>query len=240
MERRKSMGGGGEASGGRGRDGRDGERGAILVVVLLIMVVLLGLGVMGMWLAGGNLQVAGSMSQRQQALYVAEAGLERAAAHLNNAAAINIGALLVGSNPAYDNVPTGLDAAGKPNGVGALLVDGGDLLRNVSFPPASFARGAGTAEAPVAGTMGTYTVWIRNDTAEARQGLLTSDSNRTVVVRSQGLAADGRTSVVLEAVMTAAGASSPGGAAPIALCYSGKDGCDENSSSPPVQAERSK
>ena len=83
--------------------------------------------------------------------------------------------------------------------------------------------------------MGTYTVWIRNDTGELRQGKITQDDNNTVVVRSRGIAPDGRTQVVLEVTMGAG--ATPGckgcpvgaAAAPV-LCNSGKNACDENSS----------
>jgi hypothetical protein len=216
---------------------RDGERGAVLLVVLLVMLTLLGLGVMTLWLTSSNLQVGSAVNQRTQALYVAEAGLERARAVLNAPTAPVLNTLLAGATPGYDDVPTGLDAAGYPNGVGAILRDGATSLRNVAFPPASFGRTAGTADSPTATTMGTYTVWIRNDLAELRQGAAfyaADGGNNAVVVRARGVAADGRTNVVLEATMVPTGAATATpGTVSAGLgndCVSGKNACDDNSS----------
>jgi hypothetical protein len=82
--------------------------------------------------------------------------------------------------------------------------------------------------------MGRYSVWIRNDTAECRQGLYTDDRNATVLVRSRGVAADNRTAVVLEVVLGATPAvpGTPGlaGPDPPVLCVSGKNACDDNNS----------
>jgi Tfp pilus assembly protein PilX len=220
---------------GRRRRGGRGERGAVLLVVLLVMLTLLGLGVMTLWLTSANLQVGSTVNQRTQALYVAEAGLERARAVLNAPTAPVLNTLLLGATPGYDDVPTGLDANGYPNGVGAILRDGATSLRNIAFPPASFARSSGTADNPIGATMGTYTVWIRNDLAELRQNFYAADGgNNTVTIRARGVAADGRTNVVLEATMVPSGAAIPTpGTATAGLgndCVSGKNACDDNSS----------
>ena len=208
----------------------------MLIVVLMVMLTLLGVGVMTLWLTQANLQVGGTVNLRTQALYDAEAGLERAAAVLNNQAAPNLDALLAGSNPALDDVPTALDAKGMPNGVGAIFMDGATPLRNIDFPPASFGRTGGTAEQPVAQTMGRYTVWIRNDLAELRASppKYTVDDNDTITLRSRGVASDGRTNVVLEVTMIPSGllGGAPGasGAAAPPECIAGKNSCDDNSS----------
>ncbi len=214
---------------------RDRERGAALLVVMMVMLGLLGMGVTALWLTSGNLQVAGNLNLRTQALYAAEAGVERARALFNAPMAPNLDAMLVGYNPALDDRPTALDPnTGEPNGVGALLVENGVALRDVPFPPASFGRGAGTTEAPVAERMGTYTVWIRNDTAECRQGRFLDDSNGAVIIRSQGVANDGRTNVVLEVTFSPVVLFSKTpprlGRLPPVLCASGKNACDDNSS----------
>jgi hypothetical protein len=172
------------------------------------------------------------MNQRAQALYVAEAGLERARAVLNvPPPAPALPALLAGSNPTYDDVPQKLDDRGQPLGVGAILNDGATPLRAISFPPASFERSTGTADNPTVAVMGTYTVWIRNDLGELRQGKWTTDDNNTVVVRSQGVANDGRTTVVLEVTMLPS-SQAPNPPAPTVAsgCFSGKNACDDNSS----------
>jgi len=180
---------------------RDPERGALLVVVMMLMLSLMGLGLTGLWLTSGNLQVSANINQRLAALYVAEAGIERTRTLLNGGA--DVAALLRGTTPAVDDVPTGLDAAALPNGAGAIMMDGPIRMMGVPWPPASFGRTGGSLTAPVASTMGTYTVWVRNDTADCRNGLYTVDSNGTVLVRSQGLAPDGLTQVVLEVALGA-------------------------------------
>jgi hypothetical protein len=211
---------------------RQRESGSVLLVVMLLVLGLLGLGVTALWLTSGNLQVQANTNLRAQALVVAEAGVERARAALN--AGVDVNAMLAGKTPGQDDIPTGLDAAGKPNGVGALFVDGAVTLANVAFPPASFGRTSGTAIAPIASTMGQYTVWIRNDTAECRAGKYTADGNGTVLVRSRGVAADNLTAVVVEVALGATpavpGAPGVSPGIPPVLCAAGKNGCDDNSS----------
>ncbi len=132
---------------------------------------------------------------------------------LNSLPAPNITTLLTGSGDAADDVPSTLDASGNPVGVGAILLDGTIVLKAVAFPPTSFKRDTGTATAPVSATMGTYTVWIRNDTAECRQGNYLNDANGSVRIRSRGLAPDNLTTVVLEVAM--GGAPGSGGTSTI-------------------------
>jgi hypothetical protein len=186
----------------RRRGQRRREGGAVLLIVLLIMMTLLCLGVTSVWLTGGNLQMSASMNLRSQALYCAQAGIERARAYLNtapiNATSPFLTTILGGTGRAGDNIPTGLDANGQPNGVGAVMVDDTGALENVSYPPASFARTGISGGMPTATQMGTYTVWVRNDLAEMRQGAYLVDSNSSVVVRSQCLAPDGRTNATVE------------------------------------------
>ncbi len=213
-------------SGGNGR--RSGDRGAVMVTVLLVMLGLLALGMTGLWLTSSNLQISGHTNMRNQALYVAEAGIEAVRADLNGPTGRVIDDLLKGGKSTYDNVPTGVNSDGSPNGVGAVyFYSNGTVLQNVDFPPANFNRGAGsTLTAPISAKMGQYTVWIRNDTGELRQGRATTDLNGgTVVVRSRGRAIDG-IEVVLEATLSPSG-SGGGGAR---LCYAGKNACDDNSS----------
>jgi hypothetical protein len=199
---------------------------------MMLILGLLGLGITGLWLTSGNLQVQANTNLRAQALVMAEAGVERARAALN--AGVDVNAMLAGRTAGQDDVPTGVDAAGKPNGAGAIFVDGAVTLSNVAFPPASFGRTAGTATAPIASTMGTYTVWIRNDTAEIRQGKLTQDSNGTVMIRSRGVAPDKRTAAVVEVALGATpavpGTAGVSSGTPTVLCVSGKNACDDNSS----------
>jgi hypothetical protein len=181
-----------------------------------------------LWLTSGNLQIGAHTNLRNQALYVAEAGIEAVRADLDGSGRIVDDLLKGGRASGYDNVPTAVDSTGQPNGIGGVyFYQDGTVLRDVAFPPAGFKRGAGSsASAPASTTMGSYTVWIRNDTGEIRQGRPISDGNRVVVVRSRGVAADGRIEVVLEATLSATG----GGGGTARVCYAGKNACDDNSS----------
>ena len=60
------------------------DKGAVLVVVLVVMVALLGLGMTGLFLTSGSIQMSTNINQRNQALVVAEAGIERARQVLNS------------------------------------------------------------------------------------------------------------------------------------------------------------
>ena len=224
---------------------RRADGGAILVAVMLIMIVLLGLGMSGLFLTRSNVQMLTNTNLRNQALYVAEAGLERARDILNGPIAPDLSALLGGighvANPS-DEIPSMLDPVyGLPVGRGAILTDtaGVPLLR-VNYPT-SVAHGEAVPGNPrvIANSlMGIYTVYIRNDIAECRMGKFTLDGpaaggNEIVVLRSEGIASDGRTTVVLEMTMggtgTSGAAQGAGGIAAV-LCNSGKNACDDNNS----------
>jgi hypothetical protein len=225
--------------------GAGGDRGAILVAVMLIMVVLLGLGMSGLFLTKSNVQILTNTNLRNQALYVAEAGLERARDILNGPVAPDLTALLGGlghmANPA-DEIPSQIDSVyGLPVGRGAILTDtAGVPLARVNYPTSvAHAEAVPGNQAGLSNPlMGIYTVYIRNDTAECRMGKFTQDGvavggNQIVVIRSEGTANDGRTTVVLEMTMGVApnggGAAGAGGVAAV-LCNSGKNACDDNNS----------
>ncbi len=218
---------------------RRGDEGALLVVVMLILLSLLGLGMAGVFLTGGNLQMATNANIRNQALYVAEAGLERARDVLTGPVAPDLGALLSGLDPDYefDEIPDGLDSLGRPNRRGAILRDtAGVPLYQVPYPTSVVRSEAIPSDNPNGvpnALMGTYTIYIRNDTAECRLRRFTEDGNQVVVIRSEGLAFDGRTRVVLEATMapnTDPTRQPPPLVTPKTLCNSGKNACDDNSS----------
>jgi hypothetical protein len=215
------------------------ERGAILVVVMLIMVVLLGLGMTGLFLTKSNMQMLTNTNLRNHALYVAEAGLERARDILNGPVAPDLAALLGGAghlpNPA-DEIPTQVDDVhGLPLGRGAILTDSsGAPLFRINYPTSIFHGEPvpGNPDGVSAGLMGAYTVYIRNDTPECRVNKFTTDTNEVVVIRSEGMAIDGRTTVALEMTMgagTGGGAAGAGGIAAV-LCNAGKNACDDNNS----------
>jgi hypothetical protein len=211
---------------------------------MLLMIVLLGLGMSGLFLARSNVQMLTNTNLRNQALYVAEAGLERARDILNGPVAPDLTALLGGTghvhNPA-DEIPSTLDSVyGQPVGRGAILTDtSGAPLYKVNYPTSVF-HGEPVPGNPgglSAALMGAYTVYIRNDTAECRKGKFTVDGsaaggNQVVVIRAEGTALDGRTTVALEMTMGAGGGGSTQGAGGIAavLCNAGKNACDDNNS----------
>jgi hypothetical protein len=212
----------------------------VLVAVMLVMIALLGLGMSGLFLTKSSVQMLTNTNLRNQALYVAEAGLERARDILNGPIAPDLTAALGGAghvaNPA-DEIPNALDLVhGLPIGRGAILTDtaGVPLLR-VNYPT-SVSHAEAVPGNPLGlqnPLMGAYTVYIRNDTAECRMGAFTVDSNQVVVIRSEGTAVDGRTNVVLEMTMGGgggSGATQGAGGISSVLCNSGKNSCDDNNS----------
>ena len=202
------------------------------------------MGMTGLFLAKSSVQVLTNTHLRNQALYVAEGGLERARDILNGPVAPDLTAMLGGAghlaNPA-DEIPSTLDPVrGLPVGRGAILTDtSGAALFRINYPTTIFHGEAvpGNPDGVSAALMGSYTVYIRNDTAECRRGKYVVDGqaaggNQVVVIRAEGTALDGRTTVALEMTMGAGGAGTTQGAGGIAavLCNSGKNACDDNNS----------
>jgi len=225
---------------------RTGQAGAVLVIVMLAIIGLLGIGLAGVFLTGGNLQIAANTNIRNQALYVAEAGLERARDILNGPAQIDFPALLGGvghvPHPA-DEIPTSLNSKGQPVGRGAILRDAAGVpLYRVSYPTSVSRTEAIPGDNPNGAPntfMGSYTVYVRNDTAECRLGKYVIDGaavngNQMVVIRSEGTGFDNKTAVVLEVVMGPKGggttSSNGSGGVNQVLCNSGKNACDDNNS----------
>jgi hypothetical protein len=216
-----------------------------MIIVMLTMIGLIGIGMAGVFLTGGNVQVAANTNLRNQALYVAEAGLERARDILNGAAAVDYAAILGGTGHtahAADDIPNSLDARGRPIGRGAIMRDAGGVpLFQVTYPTSISRAEAIPNDNPrgVNAFMGSYTVYVRNDTAECRLGRYLVDGtaaggNQMVVVRSEGTAFDNQTTVMLEVVMGPRGGgttngSGAGGVNQV-LCNSGKNACDDNNS----------
>ena len=115
---------------------RKSDSGAVLITVLLVMLALLGLGVLALWMTSGNLQIGANANLRNQALYVAEAGIEAVRDDLNANPGRSINALLLGGkDPTNDNVPSGVDANGNPNGIGAVywFLDN-STMTSIPFP----------------------------------------------------------------------------------------------------------
>lgn len=244
----------------RCRDHRNGDRGAVLMVVLIVMVALLGLGMTGLFLTSGSIQMNANINMRNQALVVAEAGIERAQAILNNPLTTpNLPALLAPAvtNPLFDEpIQNSNQCQGERRG--AVLRDGANPLFDISYSPVNrtgdlpAAGGTSGGLAVLNASMGKYTVYLRQDTRDCRMGNYTCDlapsmdagveacatpppvgvpPNGVVVVRSEGVASDGRTRVVLEVTMSPSHGMSLGPGNPLAaLCASGANGCDDNAS----------
>jgi hypothetical protein len=234
---------------------------------MLVMLCLLGLGMTALWMTTGNLQMGGNTNLRNQALYVAEAGMEAARIDLlRRPVGLGSGSmtnLLTGNTTAAASTPPcayvdeppsnpiGVDSSKKyaPSGAGVVYIPvdsagtAQPALRCVDFPGATITRASTTSS-----SLGQYTVFVRNDTAELRTASssgncgswnaancpVVTDNNGTVVVRSVGVASDGRTQVVIEATMgpgaTPATPNPPVQGGNQVLCVTGKNACDDNSS----------
>jgi len=254
------------------------DKGAILMVVLIVMVALLGLGMTGLFLTSGSIQMNTNINLRNQALVVAEAGVERARGILNNRSAgwvPPVPSLLAGSVPASDEIPANpADCEGSVRG--AILIDqitpsctttptpAPCILKGIDYPSVNRSSDLPPSAGNVARTtMGQYTVYIRQDQADCRMGNYTCDyareaagvdagigggggttglttctvpgnipaPNGSIVIRSEGVASDGRTRVVLEVTMSPGQGGVQAQNSPMsALCSAGASGCDDNTS----------
>jgi hypothetical protein len=252
------------------------------MVVLIVMIALLGLGMTGLFLTSGSIQMNTNINLRNQALVVAEAGIERARGILNNTTAgwvPPVPDMLKGSTSSADDVPATVnDCQGTKRG--AILVDqitlncnssptpAGCTLQDVTYPSLDRTKGLPDSAGAITRTaLGTYTVFIRQDQADCRMGNYTCDyvpangtggadagvgaggaggtagnttctvpantpaPNGSVIIRSEGVASDGKTRVVLEVTMTPSlGAAQASNTPMSALCAAGANGCDDNSS----------
>lgn len=245
------------------------DHGAVLVVVLLVMTALLALGMTGLFLTSGSIQMNTNINMRNQALLVAEAGIERARSIVNYPAwTPPVPDFLAGTHNSGDEVPTNTSQC-QGQARGAILVDQLQstgpctsvpcLLQNIVYPSVDRRTELPTSAGLVASSsLGTYTVYIRQDLADCRMGNFTCDQapspidagvggavgnitctpapglptpNGAFVVRSEGVAVDGRTRVVLEVTMSAGQGSQQVANTPVsALCSAGANGCDDNSS----------
>jgi hypothetical protein len=245
------------------------ERGAVLLVVLIVMVALLGLGMTGLFLTSGSIQMNTNINLRNQALVVAEAGIERARRILNDPSYTPpIPTFLAGSNGSGVEIPASTsDCDGQRRG--AILVDPFNAsapctgtpctLNAIQYPSLDRTQNLPSSAGNVAtAKLGTYTVYVRQDMADCRMGNFVCDMsppssidagiafgvttctppvgapnppNGGIVIRSEGVAVDNRTRVVLEVTMAPAqGLQKPQYTPISALCSAGARGCDDNSS----------
>jgi hypothetical protein len=165
-------------------------------------MVIFGVGMTGLFLSGSESRLSSNIILRNQALVVAEAGIERARQILNFMPPGNpnwvphIAQLLQGSHPSDgDEIPisadecTGQKITGASTGVvqkrGALLVDTEThgcstsnpcLLRKTQYPVlVAYKETITNVGAPEKSSMGHYTVYIRQDQADCRMNNFTCD-----------------------------------------------------------------
>ena len=256
------------------------ESGAVLVVVLLAMIALLGMGLTGLYLTSGSIQMSANINMRNQALYVAEAGIQTAKSVLNRTIAgmpgwsPNLSGMLAGTDPMgvpvalpsgfADEIPnnSGMDPSdsgclgsmgdGTPTR-GAYVRDSAgfgcqsDLSTTLSqvYVNCNYPTAVAHNEAPPDNSvssaptqyMGKYTLFIRQDLAECRLGAFTVEnppptgtSNGIIVIRSEGVASDNRTKVVLEVTMSPNANATPVQTGIASVCPAGAAGCDDNAS----------
>src|ERR1035437_4291968 len=165
---------------------RQTDQGAVLMVVLIALIALMGLGMTGLFLTSGSIQMNANINLRNQALVVAEAGIERARGVLNNPNwTPPVPTMLLGV--ATDEVPTNPNLC-MGEARGAILVDQitppcntlplpiGCTLQNLAYPASDRTGDLPTQAGAVARTtMGTYTVYIRQDPADCRMGNYTCE-----------------------------------------------------------------
>ncbi|HJX51160.1 MAG TPA: pilus assembly PilX N-terminal domain-containing protein, partial [Polyangia bacterium] len=195
------------------------ETGAVLVVVLLAMIALLGMGLTGLYLTSGSIQMSANINMRNQALYVAEGGIQAAKEVLNRnvpgmPAYPNLSRMLAGADPMgnaiplpagfVDEIPGNNANLDDPTDFGCLGRTGngtftrGAYLRDVpgrgcqggtsafidcNYPPVypnivahdEAPPNSNTMSAAPTQYMGRYTLFIRQDLAECRLGLFTSE-----------------------------------------------------------------
>lgn len=193
------------------------EQGSALVLALLVTFVLLGVGLTALWMGTSSTKIAGNLTRRQEALYAAQSGVERARLVLSNV--VSLSAVLQGGGctPAQDD----------PAGRGRVLCDGAMPLEDVRV-----IAGSSTAASQLRSSArnASYTVFVRNDSAEWAwcNGQLdsgetsddgncdgtggpesdlwraTTDNDGRVVLRVEGLATDGISFVAIEVVMSQA------------------------------------
>jgi hypothetical protein len=175
-----------------------------LVVVLLVMMALLGMGLVGLYLTSGSIQMNANINMRNQALFVAESGINRAKSVLNRtipglpAWSPNLAGMLAGTT-SPTGVPVTLNLRDDiPNDpvYGCQAADGvgrGAYLRDEPGTVTGCASNSGYIDCAIAFSdnpsdpnappvptgqiMGTYTLFIRQDLADCRTGNFTCDGD---------------------------------------------------------------
>lgn len=186
------------------------QRGSVLLMALLVTLIILGIGLTAMWLSSSGTQVAGNITRKQEALYAAETGIARARAVLSSNGDWTA---LLGSAGGAGCTPAATKDSTRHGNVLCDSAVGNIPLQDVRVIEAGSATAGVTNLANVR-----YTVWIRNDPQEINLGDAGgfapdgggalagpyTDLDQRVIVRAEGVARDGLSIVVLEAVISRA------------------------------------
>lgn len=233
---------------------REQDAGSVLLIALLVTLIVLGIGLTAMWLASSGTRISGNLTRRQEALYAAETGIERAQALLR--ARADWATLLRGGDGSLCTPTVTSYVPGK----GLVLCDGATPLENVFFVTGSSAASSDPRTAQMAHNL-RYTVYVRNDDVEYQwcngtnepgepAGADTGDCDgdgsggtaadldlqrfgdhdRRVVLRAEGVGRDGLSQLAIEATVGAAVT------APVRASYGQKGGSGQGHNAVPRAA----
>ena len=174
---------------------RNSESGSVMILAMLVTLLILGIGLTAMWVSSSNMQVSGNLTRRQENLFVAETGLERARSVLATTAST------------WANLITSVNCGATKDdigGKGKVLCEGGAMgrpLEDVPLVEGSALTGAGRSDM-------TYTIWIRNDDAEVSTNVAAGrpaelDLDRRVVARVEATGKAQLSYFAVEAVLAA-------------------------------------
>jgi hypothetical protein len=183
---------------------RSSESGMSLVVTLLIVMAVLGLGMAAVWYASLQIGAARNLNSRQTALNAAHAGVQHARAVLATTPFASWGSCLQAHLPTTDGGTSADDVPDQthPARKGVVLFNscvapgGSDCTVTGPLVTCPYAVNGGDAGLV---TLGTYTVWIRNNQGQILSGLPTTPNYNGVIVRAEGKDLAGTSTVVVEA-----------------------------------------
>jgi Tfp pilus assembly protein PilX len=204
------------------------DRGSVLVLALLVTLIILGIGLTVMWVASSGSKMSGNITRRQEALYSAEAGIERARALLY-ASPNSWGDFLKGCTSATRNIDdVGVVMCDAPN-TGATPLQWTLVIGGTTTTATETQKFGGANMDKLQ-----YTVWIRNDwgsegclqvtkskwdcddppdgvgetkTNDIKGTNTKFEKNGRVIIRSEGIGRDGLSTVTLEVIVTKPGSA---------------------------------
>jgi Tfp pilus assembly protein PilX len=183
------------------------ESGMSIIVIMLILMFLLALGLAVVWYTSLQMGAARNLNSRQAALNAAQAGIQHARSILAATAMADWHKCLEGvSGNSNNDIPDQT----HPTRKGAILYNncvapsGTDCnvagpLAPVGSTPCSYQVTAGDAGLT---TVGSYTVWIKNNQGQILAGSIYVTNDNGVVVHAEGKDAAGISTVVVEASLT--------------------------------------